>query len=129
MKNIIPYLVFPGSCKDAMEYYATILAGEVTSMVTFGESPIPAPEEARDRIYNSELKAGELIIKASDDMPGYEVLAGTNFSLFLRFENVEKKISVFDRLSAGGKVLFPIDDNFGMCQDKYGIQWMVVSED
>lgn len=126
MNQIIPYLVFPGNCKEAMEHYANILNGTITSMMTFKESPIPAPEIAHERIYNSELKAGDLTIKASDDMPGYEVNAGSNFSLFLTFDDDQTKITTFNKLSEGGQVQFPIDDNFGMCKDKYGVQWMVV---
>ena len=128
MKNLIPYLVFPGTCKEAMEYYALTLQGEITIMTTFKDSPMPAPEEVENRIFNSEMKSGNLTIKASDDMPGYEVKAGSNISLYVVFDDATKKKEVFDKLSNEGKVQFPIEDNFGMCTDKYGIQWMVVSE-
>ncbi|MEP1034995.1 VOC family protein [Ekhidna sp.] len=128
MNTIIPYLVFPGVCKEAMTYYASIFEGEITTMITFKESPVPVPDTAGDRIYNSELKVGNLVIKASDDIPGYEVTPGSNFSLYLPFESVEKKKFVFGKLCEEGKMLFPIEDNFGMCKDKYGIQWMVVTE-
>ncbi len=128
MKNLIPYLVFPGTCKEAMEYYASIFEGEITNMTTFKDSPVPAPKEAQDRIFNSELKTKTITFKASDDMPGYEVKTGTNISLFLVFEDPEQKKNTFDKLSQGGKIQFPIEENFGMCTDKYGIQWMLVSE-
>lgn len=128
MNTITPYLVFPGNCKEAMEYYASVFEGEITLMVTFQDSPVPVTDNASDRIYNSEMRAGDLIIKASDDIPGYEVTQGSNFSLFVPFEHSDRKKSIFGRLSKDGKILFPIEDNFGMCKDRFGIQWMVVTE-
>ena len=34
-----PYLMFPGNARDALTRYAQILGGEVTAMLTYGESP------------------------------------------------------------------------------------------
>ena len=128
MKSLIPYLVFPGTCKQAMEFYAKVLDGEITFMKPFSESPIPVPKEFKDRIFNSELKSGNIHIKASDDLPNNEVKHGTNISLFLVFSKEDEKKEVFDKLSLDGKILFPIEDNFGMLKDKYGVQWMLVNE-
>lgn len=126
--KLIPYLVFPGSCKEAMEYYANILGGEITMMMKFSESPMNVDPEVGDRIFNAELRAGDLRLKASDDLPGHETKAGTNISLFVSFSHEKSKLSAFEMLAEGGKILFPIDENFGMLKDKYDIQWMFVSE-
>ncbi len=128
MATVIPYLVFPGQCKEAMQFYADCLNGEITTMQTFEESPIDVPSELGSRIFNSELKAGNLRLKASDDLPNHSVSMGTNISLYVTFPDKQTKVNVFKRLSEGGKVLFPLDDNFGMLKDKYNVQWMVVDE-
>lgn len=128
MKPITPYLVFPGNCREAMNFYQKIFGGEITIMMTFGDSPMPVPNESRDRIFNAELVTGEFKMKASDDIPGYEVSQGTNVSLFLTFDSENQKTEIFNRLAVGGTVQFPIEDNFGMVKDKYGIQWMVSHE-
>ena len=73
MKNLIPYLVFSGNCKEAMEFYATVLGGKITSMTTFGKSPIDVPNEFSNRIFDSELKAESIRFKASDDLPNHSV--------------------------------------------------------
>lgn len=129
MQSLIPYLVFPGNCKEAIAFYATTLGGEITSLLTFKESPMDVPTESEDRIFNAELQAGKIKIKASDDMPGYDVKVGTNVSLYAVFLDKESKEDAFSKLSEDGKVLFPIDDNFGMLKDKYNVQWMFVNED
>ncbi|MEM7551509.1 MAG: VOC family protein [Bacteroidota bacterium] len=129
MKALVPYLVFPGNCKEAMKFYKNVFGGEIRIMMTFEESPINVPDDSGSRIFNSEMVAENITLKASDDMPGYEVESGNTISLYVTFIDVETKIEKFNKLSEGGKVQFPIEDNFGMVKDKYGIQWMVVHEE
>ena len=97
-------------------------------MMTFAESPMKVPGEVGSRIFNAELTVGKLKIKASDDMPGYEVQQGTHISLYLTFQTETEKKRVFNALAEGGTIQFPIEDNFGMVKDKYGIQWMMVHD-
>lgn len=126
--NLIPYLVFLGNCKEAMEFYAECFQGEIASMQTFGDSQLNVPKEAETRIFDSELKAGNIHFKASDDLPSHPVKSGTNISLFLTFSDDERKKKTFKNLSEEGDILFPLDENFGMLRDKYGIQWMFTHE-
>ena len=128
MAFLIPYLVFPGTCKEAIEFYKEVLQGEITLMQTFRESPVDVPPENEHRIFNAELKAGGIRLKASDDLPGYSVDQGNHVSLFTVFPNATAKKEAFQKLAQGGKVLFPLEENFGMLKDKYGVQWMFVHE-
>lgn len=128
MKSLTPYLVFSGNCREAMEFYANVLNGTITSLTTFGTSPIEVPPELNNRIFDCELEAEKIHFKASDDLPNHSVKSGNNFSLFVSFSESKEKENVFNKLSQGGKVLFPLDDNFGMLKDKFGIQWMIVSD-
>ena len=91
MKKLIPYVVFPGTCKEAMGFYAEVFNGKITLMQTFGESPMPVPPELAHRIFNSELKAEGIHFKASDDLPSHAVTVGTNISLFAVFEDKKSR--------------------------------------
>lgn len=126
MTSLGPYLVFPGVCREAMEFYRKSLNGEITVMETFAESHLDVPEEYEDRIFNSELKVGSVVLRASDDLPSHPVTVGSNISLFAVFPDRQAEVEALEALSEGGKVLFPIRDNFGMATDKYGVQWMFV---
>ncbi|MDN5202669.1 VOC family protein [Fulvivirgaceae bacterium BMA10] len=128
MNYLIPYLVFPGTCQEAMEFYKESLNGEITLMQSFKDSPIEVSEAFQHRIFNSELKANGIHFKASDDLPDYETKIGSNVSLYAVFSDRQAKEQAFNKLLEGGKVLFPIEDNFGMLRDKYGVQWMVHHE-
>ena len=129
MATLIPYLVFSGNCKEALEFYATVFHGEIISIQTFGEAPMGFPESSKGRIFDSEFKAENIHFKASDDLPPNQtVTKGTNFSLFVSFSDAKFKKKAFQKLSKEGSILFSLDENFGMLKDKYGMQWMFTNE-
>ncbi|MGE3801267.1 MAG: VOC family protein [Candidatus Kapaibacterium sp.] len=128
MKSLIPYLVFPGNCREVIEFYSEVLKGELTHIQTFGESPIDVPEDFKDRVFDSELKAENIHLKASDDLPNHPVQLGTNISMFVMFSDRQEGEEVFNQLAEGGNVLFPLNQNFGMLRDKFSVQWLLVIE-
>ena len=124
-REVSPYLLFAGNCRKAMNYYHYCLGGEIVEMKTFAESGLDAPEQEGDRIYNAVLKADGLILRASDNLPDIGMTGRDNFAIFVRFSNTLDLKHVFARLSTGGRVIFPIKDNFGMLKDRFGVLWMV----
>ena len=126
MESLSPYVVFPGTCKEALTFYQASLGGEITSMMTFADSPIDVPPDCADRIYNAELRAGSVVLKASDDLPTHPVDQGTNISLFLTFATRGARDEAFGTLAEGGKTLFPPEGEFGMLEDRFGVRWMLV---
>ena len=130
MATLIPYLVFSGNCKEALIFYTTVFNGEIVSIQTFGDAPVNFPEESKHRIFNAEFKAGNIHFKASDDSPPNQtVTKGSNFSLFVYFSDTKFRKDAFSKLAKGGAILFPLDDNFGMLKDKFGMQWMFAIEE
>lgn len=125
MKQLKPYLMFPGTCREALTFYKEILNGEIVMMQTFGESPIEVSDENKERIFNSLFRADAVEFMASDDLPGNEVTVGSNFALFVTFSDKAEQKRVFDKLAEGGSVQFPLENDFGMLVDKYRIQWML----
>lgn len=127
MKQAIPYLMFSGTCREALNFYTDCLNGEITSIQTIGDSPMgehfPAGNE--ERIFDSEFVAENVRFKASDDMPGHEVTVGGNFAIFVTFTDHAEQKTVFEKLSEGGQVQFPLENNFGMLVDKFKVQWML----
>ena len=126
MKTLIPYIAFPGSCQKALEFYSEVLQGQIISMTTYSDSPVPVAEEHKSRLFDSEFKSEQVHFKASDDLPEFPVSQGSNISLFVKFSDENERLQVFEGLSQGGKVLFPYDENFCMLKDKFGMQWMLV---
>jgi PhnB protein len=129
MTLLIPYLVFPGSCREALHFYKEVFNGEILKMDTFEHMPMELTDEEKNRIFDSEFSAGSLQFKASDDLSAYPVTRGTNVSMFLICQDSHERRRIFEALSEEGKIIFPLDDEFGMCTDKFGIQWMLTLND
>lgn len=125
MKSVRPYLMFPGTCREALDFYAECLDGEVTLRVTYGEAPVDFPEEESDRIFNSELRAGGLSLMASDHLAEQSLSPGENFSLFVAFSEADEQEKAYRGLADGGRELMPLESGFGMVEDRYQMRWML----
>lgn len=123
--HVQPYLMFPGTCRDALDFYAEALGGAIEHVQTVGESPLQAPPEHADRVFNSVFVAGRLRFMASDGEPGDDPRVGHNFAMFVSCSDAEKQQQVFAALAEGGRVLFPLNEGFGMIEDRFEIRWMI----
>ncbi|MCW7538074.1 VOC family protein [Aquabacterium sp. A7-Y] len=134
MAQLDPYLMFDGSCADAMRFYERTLGGTLDAMVTFGSAPpcgdgqLPAGLE--HRIMHAHMLLQGRSLMASDSMPGrpYEGMKG--FALALSYPEVDEARRIFDALAEGGQVTMPMQktfwaEAFGMLTDRFGTPWMV----
>jgi PhnB protein len=132
MAQLNAYLFFNGNCREAMSYYKDALGGEL-KMMTVGESPAAAsmPAEAKDKIMHATLINKGFTIMASDNIGG-KSFAGTVICLCLVGANKKELEPVFAKLSAGGKDVKPLKEEFfgtyGECRDKFGTNWMFQAE-
>lgn len=130
-----PYLAFDGNCREAMTFYHGIFGGDIYFM-TFGEAPMEGmAEENKDRIMHASLTSGNLVLMASDSMPGMspEIVNGTAVSLSIASKDLAESKEIFQNLSDGGTVTMPFEPafwgaTFGMLTDKFGMHWMVNCE-
>ena len=124
-----PYLSFPDTARQALEFYRGVFGGELT-LSTFGEAGGAEGPDA-DKVMHGQLEtpAGYTLM-ASDTPAGMETTVGTNISLSLSGDDVDELRRYFAELSEGGTVTMPLEkqmwgDEFGMCLDRFGIVWMV----
>ena len=136
MKTVLlPYLNFNGpDTATAMKFYQSIFGGELT-MQTFGEAGMAKTDEEKDYVIHAELKTETLTFMASSGQPGQNVKFGDSVSISLNGSEKETLTSWFEKLADGGTIHMPLEkqfwgDIFGLCVDKFGIQWMVnISEE
>lgn len=131
--SLSTYLTFDGNCREAFEFYRSVFGGEFTAFQTFGDGPpdMPVAEEEKNRVMHVALPIGSSILMGSDTSsfaPPHA--AGNNFSLSIDVEGRERCDELFAKLSAGGSVIMPLQDQFwgdyfGQCTDRFGINWMV----
>lgn len=124
-----PYLAFQGNCREAMEFYKSVLGGELT-LSTFGEGNPNSAEDEKNLIMHALLDNGSLTFMASDGNKENKVNVGNNISMSISGPQDEEITKYFNGLAVGGKVELPLEkapwgDKFGMLTDKFGINWMM----
>jgi len=135
MKLVHVYLNFPGTTKEAFAYYESVFRTKTIAIQTYGETPFAGPvsDNIKDKIMNAQLPITDSVhLMASDSVPGFggALSVGNNFNIVVVAEDREEADRAFAALSIGGKVTMPIANApwgpyFGMCTDKFGIQWMI----
>jgi PhnB protein len=124
-----PYISFPGTAREAMEFYQSVFGGTLT-MNTFGEYGAQDAPEA-DKIMHGLLETESgLALMGADNPPGTELNRGDNVAVSLSGDDVEELRGYWQKLSDGGSVSIPLEkqmwgDEFGMCVDRFGTSWMV----
>ena len=129
------YLNFPGTAKDAFQFYETVFGTKIAMSQTFGEASfVPnVPVAAKDKIMHVQLPLTEAVhLMGSDAVEGLSppVTFGNNFSVSVVASDKAEADRVFASLSGSGAVKMPLANApwgpyFGMCVDRFGINWMV----
>lgn len=133
MTQVFPYLFFNGNCRQAMEFYAKHIGGELQIM-TYAEAPKgEAPSGLDDRIMHAALKKGDMMIMASDGMADESIQFGNSVVLSLSVDTIEEAERLFRALSENGQVIMPLAESFwakrfGMLTDAFGMKWMINCE-
>lgn len=138
MKLVHIYVNFPGNTAEALGYYEKVFGTKVAMKMTFGDTPwASAPEGAKTKIMHAQLPITETVhLMASDHVEGMspgKFARGTDVHISIVADNKAEADRVFEGLSSGGKVAMPIANApwgpyFGMCVDRFGVQWMVSLE-
>ena len=130
MKEVVTYLTFDGTCRDAMTFYGKCLGAELQLVPFSAAPPDMAPKADQNRIMHARLSKGSAsILMASDTMPGTPLQVGNNFSVSLACESLEEIERLFKALADKGNVTMPLQDtfwnaHFGMLTDQFGVNWM-----
>ena len=128
--TLTPYLLFDGTCHDAMEFYRTVFGGELTS-TKVKDSPAKdhMPAFQQEKTINARLRSGAIEISASDWlMLNRTRIPGNIVCLYLSGGIFEELKALFDKLSDGADVTDPLREMFfgayGALNDKFGVRWM-----
>ena len=125
-----PYINLDGQAREALEFYRSVFGGELT-LSTYGESGMTQDPAQQDKIMHGQLDGGpDLLLMVSDAPPGMPLDAGSSISISLSGDDEATLRRYWDGLVEGGSVTMPLErapwgDTFGMCADRFGINWMV----
>jgi PhnB protein len=137
MPLINPYLTFLGNCEEAFNYYKTVFGGEFSYVGRFSEMPAEgsgkmSDEDGKKIMHISLPISKETTLMGSDTGGewGQNIVVGNNITISINADNKEQADTFYKSLSEGGNANMPMDqtfwgDYFGMCTDKFGINWMI----
>lgn len=134
MMKLDPYLNFNGNTEEAFLFYKSVFGGSFTSFIRFTEMPgsEKMDEDDRKKMMHVALPVGDNnVLMATDALSSMNqrLNTGDNFSINITLDNETETRRLFEGLSEGGEVIMPLkkemwSDLFGLCRDKFGIQWM-----
>ncbi len=113
MMKVNPYLTFNGQCEAAFKYYQQCLGGDISAMMTYGESLMAeqTPPHWRQKILHTTLILGDQTL-AGVDSPSESYQKPQGFSVVLNLDDGEEAERVFKTLSEGGEVQMPLQQTF-----------------
>lgn len=119
MATVHAYLTFNGNTEEAFNFYKSVFGGEFDYVGKFKDMPPsddcpPISAEEGEKIMHISLRIGKdstLMASDSTSMSG-DVTFGDNISLSINAESREEADKLFNGLSAGGKVVMPMDNTF-----------------
>jgi PhnB protein len=137
MPAVNPYLNFQGNCEEAFNFYKSVFGGEFMYLGRFSDMPpqegVTLPDEMKNKVMHVSLPMGNGSYLMGSDTGGEwapSMKVGNNIALSLNAASKDEADRLFGELSKGGKVTMPMNqtfwgDYFGMCEDRFGINWMM----
>ncbi len=134
MTKLTPYLLFDGSCADAMKFYQSCLGGNLT-LTRVKDTPAKEQMSAaqQEKILNAHLSAGEMELSASDWLaPNETPIRGNTVCMFVNGGTQAELTHLFEKLSEGAKVTNPLRPTYfgvyGALNDRFGVRWMFAGD-
>ncbi len=127
--SLNPYLNFRDGTRDVMNLYVSVFGGDLT-ISTFAESGgMGLDESEQHKVMHSQLVTDTGLALMAADVPASMDMS-TNGTISLSGDDEATLRGYWDKLSDGGSVTVPLEmapwgDTFGMCTDRFGVDWMV----
>lgn len=131
--HLNPYLNFRGNTREAMEFYHSVLGGQL-DLTRYDSIPgmMGGPGEAA-KIMHAQLETPDGLMLMAADLPDEmadapdAAVGGSSVCISGDDERIRE---IWDGLSEGGEVLLPFEqapwgDTFGHLRDRFGVPWML----
>ena len=126
--ELVPYLMFRGQAREALDLYQSVFGGEVQAMTFADMGGMGLPEADHDLIMHAALSAPGVHIYLSDT-PETMGEPHANGAMALAGSDAETLRRWFDALAEHGTVDVPLEkapwgDVYGQVKDRFGVDWM-----
>jgi PhnB protein len=125
-----PYLSFRDRAREAMEFYESVLGGELT-VSRFGDYDMGQDAAENDLVMHAQLvtPAG-LTLMASDTPSSMPYAPPAGVAVSISGDDASALEGYWNALAEGGTVTMPYETppwggRFGMLTDRFGVDWMI----
>lgn len=128
--HLNPYIHFADNAREAMEFYQSVLGGDL-SVMTFSEGGMPHdPAEAHKVMHAQLITDTGFWLMGSDTPSGMRRASGTAMTVSLSGDDDAELRGYWERLRVGAAISMelakaPWGDSFGALTDRFGIPWLV----
>jgi PhnB protein len=125
-----PYLTFQGNAREAMEFYRSVLGGDLV-VTTFAEGGMEHDPADAEKVMHAQLETDRgFTLMGSDTSSSAPAPTMSGVAVSLSGEDDAELSGYYEKLAAAGNVVEPLvaapwGDKFGMVADPYGVLWMV----
>ncbi|MFC3286165.1 VOC family protein [Litchfieldella rifensis] len=125
--HVTTHLMFDGVAEEAMTFYVSLFAdSEIIQMERYG----PDEPGAEGSVKLAEFTLSGRQFLCIDSPVRHDFTFTPSMSLFVECESESELDEAFERLSADGEVLMPLDDygfstRFGWVNDRFGVSWQL----
>jgi len=136
MLRLTPFLLFDGTCAEAMEFYASCFGGDLM-LTRLADTPMKEgfPAEQHQKITYALLKSDAVEFSATDWLhPTRMPKQGNTTAMYLSSARPEELRTIFDKLSDGADREFFVALKempfglYGRLTDRYGVEWFFRGE-
>jgi PhnB protein len=132
--ELYTYLNYGGNCRQAFEFYAEHLGGQITMLTTHGEQPAAGAvrPEWKDAVLHARIElAGTTILGADVPPDRFQPMRSAYLSLLVA--SIDEAERLYALLSEGGQIFMPMAETFfahrfAMLRDRFGTSWMLLNE-
>lgn len=129
MAITIPYLIFNGEAKEAMDYYAHVFNMKQSWFEVYSDMP----QYQNDATVIGKVSHGRLALAGEDllyfeDTLGEQTTTGTLVNLSFQFQDEETIQAAYQKMTEKSTIQVPIGKapwgaTYAQLTDRFGIQW------
>ena len=125
MQKMTTFLMFEGNAQEAIDFYLSSFKNSEIVNITRYDS-----EEMSGKIQSGTIKINGTDLIFFDSPINHGFTFTPAISLFVDCESEEEINNLFEKISAGGNILMPLDEypfakKYAWIADKFGVTWQL----
>jgi predicted 3-demethylubiquinone-9 3-methyltransferase (glyoxalase superfamily) len=130
MQKITPFLWYDSNAEEAVNFYTTVFKNsKVGTLTRYDDAGAAATGRPKGSVMTVSFNLDGHEFTAINAGPAFKLNPSVSF--FVNCKTEKEVEDLWNKLSAGGKVLmaldkYPFSEKYGWVEDKFGVSWQVI---